>query len=110
MRRSRLIYSGVVRPALLYGSQIWGARNDGEPIAKCTLQPIQAVQNQCLRKVAGGYTRTPIAALEKEVGIPPCDLYINTIALQRAATTRNHPVEVQISSTLDDIWQAMTPL
>jgi hypothetical protein len=109
MRRSRLIYSAVVRPAMLYGSQVWGARDDGEPIAKSTLQPIQAIQNKCLRRVTGGYKRTPVAALEKETGVPPCDIYIDTIALQRAITVRAHPVEAEISRTLNDIWHAAAP-
>ena len=35
---------------------------------------------------------------------PPLDLYMDTIALQRAANTQTHPVETEITRTLNDIW------
>lgn len=104
MRRSRLIYSAVVRPALLYGAQIWGASDNGQPIIDNRIQPLRIIQNRCLRRITGGYKRTPIAALERETGIPPLDLYIDATAMQRAITIKNHRVENDVHRALDDIW------
>ena len=39
-----------------------------------------------MRKIAGVFKRTPIAALEAELGLPPADLRLDRI--QRAYTTR----------------------
>src|SRR5436305_9119998 len=106
MRPSRLIYTAVIRPTMLYGSRIWGLQSNGEPTATSTLQPIRKMQNRCLRRITGGYKRTPIAALERETAVPPADLYINMTVLQRAATIAIHPVEGDISSALNDVWTA----
>jgi hypothetical protein len=109
LRRSRLLYTAIVRPALLYGSQVWGVRHDGEPAANTLLDTVRKTQNQCLRRVTGGYKRTPIAALEKETGVLLVDLYIDTTALQRASTTRHHAVETEIESLLNQVWTAIRP-
>src|SRR5207302_10148299 len=68
---ARLIYSAVIRPTMLYGAQIWGVRNDGEPAAPTLLQPLRTLQNRCLRNITGAYRRTPTAALERETDTPP---------------------------------------
>ena len=104
MRRSRLIYTAVVRPTMLYGAQVWALRDNGEPAASSLLQPLTAVQNRCLRRITGGYKRTPIAALEREAQVPPLDLYTDTIALQRATATKDHPVNRNISDIADGVW------
>src|SRR5438876_885418 len=46
MRPSRLIYTAVIRPTMLYGSRIWGMQSNGEPTATSTLQPIRRMQNR----------------------------------------------------------------
>jgi hypothetical protein len=107
MRRSRLLYTAVVRPALLYGSQIWGQRHSGNSITKTALRPIQLQQKQCLRRITGAYKRTPTAAIEREAAMPPVDLYIKTTALQRASRTRNHPVEAAIRDAVSSIWKSL---
>ena len=49
-----------------------------------------------MRKIAGAFKTTPIAALEAELGLPPADLRLDRI--QRAFTTslltlpENHPL------------------
>jgi len=100
---ARLLYSTVVRPTMLYGAQVWGVRNDGEPAANTLLQPLRTLQNRCLRNVTGAYRRTPTAALERETDIPPINLYINKVAAQHAITTRYHPATQQIAATADGI-------
>ena len=103
MRRSRLLYMATVRPAMLYGAQVWGVRDDGGTPAKSLLEPLRKVQNQCLRRVTGAYRRTPIAAIEKEAAIPLIQLYIKTTALQRAAKTASDRVEKESAETLKGI-------
>ena len=68
------------------------------------LQPLKAIQNQCLRRVAGAYKRTPTAAVERETAIPPLDLYVDTIAMQRATEIEHHRVSAEIKESLDKIW------
>src|SRR5436305_13311160 len=88
MKHSRLIYAATIRPAMLYGSQVWDMRDDGKPVSAATIRPLRQAQNQCLRRITGGYKRTPSAALEREAEIPPLDLHLDTLALQRAATIK----------------------
>jgi hypothetical protein len=104
MKRSRLIYTATIRPAMLYGAQIWGTQDTGEGVAAGRLQPLKEIQNKCLRRVTGGYKRTPIAALEREADVSPLDLYADATALQRAVTTKDHPVRKDIARVVDTIW------
>jgi len=107
MRRARLLYTATVRPAMLYGAQVWGVRDDGGAPAKSLLEPLQKVQNQCLRRITGAYHYTPIAAMEKEAAIPPIQLHIETIALQRAAKTAFNKVEKELAKALKGIWKTL---
>jgi hypothetical protein len=77
MRPSTLIYSAVVRPAMLYGSQVWSMQGNGEPLPNTSIKPLQGVHNRCPRRITGGYKRTPTAALERETMIPPIALHPN---------------------------------
>ena len=61
MRRARFIYSAAVRPAMMYGARIWGSQ-DGKAVKASVMQPMKMVQNKCLRRITGGYKRTPMAA------------------------------------------------
>jgi hypothetical protein len=82
-------------------------RPDGKPLAKTTMAPIHLTQNACLRKLTGGYIRTPRAALERESDIMPIDLYATVGRYQRASKTRVHQVETKISDTADAVWRSM---
>ena len=106
MRRSRLIYSAVVRPAMLHGSQVWSTQGNGKPLPNTMTKPLQRVQNQCLQRITGRYKRTPTAALERETMIPPITVYTELAALQHAATVHNHSAEAKITKTLDEVWLA----
>jgi hypothetical protein len=100
---ARLIYSAVVRPTMMYGAQVWGVRNDGEPAAITLLQPLRAVQNKCLRNITGAYRRTSTAAIERETDIIPIDLHVDKVATQHAGSTRTHPVTRAIAAVADEI-------
>ena len=58
-RQSRLLYTVIVRPTLLYGTQEWNIRPNGKALAAKIAAPLHKVQNDCLRKVTGAYKRTP---------------------------------------------------
>jgi hypothetical protein len=77
MRRARFIYSAAVRPAMMYGARIWGSQ-DGKAVKASVMQPMKMVQNKCLRRITGGYKRTPMAALEREADIQLPDLYMES--------------------------------
>jgi hypothetical protein len=97
----------VVRPTLLYGSQEWGIRPDGKPLAKIIIASIHITQNVCLRKITGGYKRTSRAALKRETNVMPIDLYAIIGRYQRATKIRAHQVEKKISDTADVVWRSI---
>jgi reverse transcriptase-like protein/retrotransposon-encoded endonuclease len=110
MKKSRLLYTAVVRPVMLYGAQVWSIGGDGKQLAANTLQPLVKLQNSCLRRITGGYKRTPRAALERETAIAPLNIYTDMISLQRTLTVASHPVEDKIQEALTDIHRSACEL
>jgi len=45
----------------------------------------------------------PSVALKHKAAVPPLDLYIDTVAMQRAVTVQGHPVEENIYQILKSI-------
>lgn len=84
------------RPAMLYGSRVWGLQQDGAPPAAALLKPPKCLHNRCLGKVMGAYKRTPTVALERESNVPPIDNYIERNTKQRNLNTASHPVAEKI--------------
>jgi len=107
MKRSRLLYTAVVRPAILYGSEVWGMRNNGNPPASSLIRPLKCLQNRCLRKVMGACKRTPTAALERESNVPPVDLHMEHKAMKGAIKTTDHPVTAKIKQVVDTVWTSL---
>ena len=68
-------------------------RIDRKPLAIRTVSPLHKVQNECLRKATGAYKRTPRAALERETGVPPIDLYMEVNRLRQADKLTEYKVE-----------------
>ena len=58
----------------------------------------------------GGYKRTPKAALEREITILLLNLYIKATALQKAVKVINYPVERDIKTAVNNIWEAAQEL
>jgi hypothetical protein len=48
INRSRLLYTAVVRPAMMYGAQLWAIRPNGNLIAKSMIKPLLDTQKKCL--------------------------------------------------------------
>ena len=65
-------------------------------LLKSALAPLAKLQNKCLYRTTGAYRRTPRAALEYKAAVPLLDIYIDTTAMQRAATVQSHLVEEKI--------------
>jgi hypothetical protein len=107
VQKSKLVFTAVVRPLMLYGAQIWGIQDTGEIAKKNTLHPLKVVQNKCLRRVMGAYKRTPTALLEREAQVMPVDLYIDLLALQRASATKGHSVTRKITQVTQTIWNTL---
>jgi hypothetical protein len=108
LTKARLIYTATVRPTMLYGVSVWGSTGKADKGIQITrLKEIRKVQNNCLRKIMGGYRRTPVAALEREAGVQPVDIYAEEMILRRTQAVRNHDVEKRIGETLDKMWNHM---
>ena len=45
--------------------------------------------------------------MEREITIPPIQLYIETQRLKQATWTRDHPVKAKISQAADAVWTRM---
>ena len=71
------------------------------------LAPLEKIQNQCLRRITGGYKRTPIAALERETQVMPLRIYTDLITRQRAVKTQAHAVEGNIRQAANTVWTRM---
>ena len=95
-RYTQLLYTVVVRPIMLYGSQIWGIRLNSKPLAKSSLVLLEKLQNQCLCRITGAYKRTPKTAIKCKAAVPPLDVYIKAIAMQRTFAVQSHSVEEKI--------------
>ena len=106
-RNTRLLYAATVRPVMLYGAQEWSTRVAEGKLPKSRLEPLEKVQSQCLRRITGGYKRTPRAALERETRILPLDLHVKATTDQRALRTADHPVEKNIQKVAEAIWTRM---
>jgi hypothetical protein len=106
-RSSRLLYTAVVRPTLLYGSQEWSMRGDGKPLAATTTAPLHEVQNKCLRRITGAYRRTPRVALERETHVMPINLHMEVSRYQQANRIKEYQVEVQIARAANTVWSRM---
>ena len=62
-------------------------RQPSEAQSWSKLAPLEKIQNRCLRRITGGYKRTPIAALERETQVMPLKIYADLITSQRAVKT-----------------------
>jgi hypothetical protein len=103
--RTRLLYTAIVRPAMVYGAHAWHAGRNGKQ-RKANLQKLEKIQNKCLRRITGGYKRTPRAALEREAKILPLDLYCDSLIMNKALDVKDKKVKEEIKQTMDAIWEA----
>ncbi len=94
-----------MRPAIVYGAHTWHTGQNSKQI-KANLQQLEKIQNKCLRRITGGYKRTPRAALEREAKILPLDLYYDALVMNKALDERGKKVQEEIKQTVNAIWEA----
>jgi hypothetical protein len=107
IRHSRLLYTAVVKPTMLYGAQVWSLENDGGTPARSKIKGLQKIQKQALRKVSGAYKLTPPAAVERETAVEPLDISIEASSMKWAARTSHHRVTKEIAQMADSIWHIL---
>ena len=78
--KAKLIYSTVVKPAILYGAGVWYSPQGSTKNTKQTDQRLDTTQNQFLQKILGAYRAVHSRVLEKEADIEPI-----TVALEKIA-------------------------
>ena len=69
-------------------------------------KPLEKIQNQCLRTIAGAYKSTPTQTLEHETGIPPLPLHLDELTLAHSIRTREGPATAVIEATCRDVKAA----
>ena len=87
----------------MYGSQIWEIKEESFQMPKKNLAPLNLLQNNCLRRIIGGYKRYPRAVLNRETAIARLNLYIKMTVFQRAVKVANNPVKGDIKGVINNI-------
>ena len=75
-KKTKWLYTGVIRPALLYGCLIWHKAVDSAIIK----DKLQRLQRLALLTIANVRKGTPTAAMEIIFNLPPLDLIIKEMA------------------------------
>jgi len=75
-QKARHLYTAVVRPAMVYGAKVWMTPGGVPGYKKGITRPLEKMQNQALRHIAGAYKSVPEAILQKETEILLLYLYI----------------------------------
>ena len=68
-------------------------RIDRKPLVIRTVSPLYKVQNEYFRKTTGVYKRILRAALERETGVLPIDLYIEVNRLRQADKLTEYTIQ-----------------
>ena len=64
------------------------------------------LQNNYLQRIIWEYKRTTRVALERKIAILLLNLYIKVTVLQRIVKVINYPVERDIKTAVNNIWEA----
>jgi hypothetical protein len=73
------------------GAEIWSINRSGNQIERSKITQLKTTQNRCLRRVTGAYKRAPVAAIERELRIPPIDLCMVSVRSVSYATSYSDP-------------------
>ncbi|KAK7094328.1 hypothetical protein V1264_007968 [Littorina saxatilis] len=91
----KTVYTGTVRPVLEYGVSAWATA------AKTHTNKLDRVQNFGLRIILGAMKSTPIAAMEKTVGVEPLESRQRSKLLAHAEKMKrlpDHPLHDKLKS------------
>jgi hypothetical protein len=64
----RQLYQSCITTVADFGAEVWWNQEKNESV------PLQKLPNQAMRKIAGAFRMTPVAALQAELGLPPADV------------------------------------
>lgn len=106
-KSSRILYTSIVRPAMLYGTQEWALGSAGDSQPKSMLTKLELVQNRALRLITGGYRRTARATLEREAGVPPLPLAVQAGAMARSLSKGSITVEAKITEVAEHVYRRL---
>ena len=84
--KARHLYTAIVRPAMLYGCQIWHNPLDKH---KGHSEALEKVQSQALRTMLGAYKSSPTHVLRQEAGIPPISQHASKLTLDHVLKSNN---------------------
>ncbi|KAI1001879.1 hypothetical protein K3495_g6322 [Podosphaera aphanis] len=102
-KKSKLLYSTLVRPALTYGSHILAEARPGGKIPERIVKSLRSVQRKCLKLVTGAYKSTSSKVLEHETSVLPIELYLKQRRVQHAGLSDKLPVRKTITSACNRI-------
>ena len=83
-QKARHLYTAVVRPVLTFGVKVWEAPEGLQEHRKGLTGPMEKVQTQALRHIAGAYRSVPAPVLQQETEIPPIGLYTQELSRQQS--------------------------
>jgi hypothetical protein len=86
----RQLYQSCITTVTDFGAEVWLNQQKNQSL------PLQKLQNQAMRKIAGAFRTMPVAALEAELGIPPADIRLDykqqSYAARHLTLPDNHPI------------------
>lgn len=102
-KKSKLLYSTIVRPALTYGSSIWAEVGPAAKIPERIVKPLRSIQRKCLKLVTGAYNSTSSRVLEHESSVLPIEIYLKQRRVQHAGLSDKLPVRRNITTASNRI-------
>lgn len=101
----RQLFLTVVATRMDYAAMVWhGPRANGSMEASAAMRKFSTVQRVAMKAVTGCYRTTPTAAMEREAGLPPPWIRLQTKVLSAAARMKslslNHPCGALIEQGL----------
>ena len=109
--RARLVYSAVVRPCIMYGATVWAPLEGTLRLAvQCWIgEPLEKIQQQCLRTVTGVFKATSRQALEREAVIPPLCTHIARLQLQARVRLEASGAQQEIDEACNQVCRHLAP-
>ncbi|KHJ30402.1 hypothetical protein EV44_g3217 [Erysiphe necator] len=102
-KKSKLLYSTIVRPALTYGSSIWAEAGPAGKIPERIVKPLRSIQRKSLKIVTGAYNSTSCRVLEHECSILPIEIYLKQRRVQYGGLLDQLPVQQTIQAACKKI-------
>ncbi|KAI1002476.1 hypothetical protein K3495_g5726 [Podosphaera aphanis] len=102
-KKSKLLYSTIVRPALTYGSSIWAEAGPAGKIPERIVKPLRSIQRKSLKIITDAYNSTSCRVLEHESAILPIEIFLKQRRVQHAGLSDKLPVQQTIQAACKKI-------